>query len=112
MLDLDPIREHIRLVEGGPYAIKCPSCGSASGKPCYGNGDLYPPHSVRATRLDASIIPALIAEVERLRGIVERVRELHPYEVIDLHESPGEEIWCPECQFYYPCQTIRALEGE
>lgn len=64
---------------------------------------------IAAARTD---IPALIAEVERLRGIVDRVRELHPYEVIELHESHGEEAWCPECQFHYPCQTIRAMETE
>ena len=49
------------------------------------------------------------AEVERLRG---RIEALHPREVIAVHEGYGEEAWCPECRFHYPCQTIRALEGK
>lgn len=39
---------------------------------------------------------------------MQRVRDLHPREVIAVHEI-GEEAWCPTCQAHYPCPTIQAL---
>lgn len=42
---------------------------------------------------------------------VERVRKLHESEVLDVYPGYGAEVWCPECQAYYPCPTIRALDG-
>lgn len=43
-----------------------------------------------------------------LKATIARVRDLHPREVIAVHEI-GEEAWCPNCQTHYPCPTIQAL---
>ncbi len=49
------------------------------------------------------------SDKKRLETAIQRVRELHPREVIAVHEV-GEEAWCPTCQQHYPCPTIQALE--
>lgn len=60
-------------------------------------------------------IPALLAEVERLQAIVERVRELH---VSGIGHNPnchcgipaGDGALCRACGEINPCPTVRALE--
>jgi hypothetical protein len=42
------MREALRLLEGGPLAVVCPSCGAKGDNPCYGNGPM-PPHEIRRT---------------------------------------------------------------
>lgn len=50
------IREALRLIEGGPKAAKCPSCGANPGNACYGNGPMRDPHGVRrAAALQAGL---------------------------------------------------------
>ena len=58
-------------------------------------------------------IPELVAEVERLRAIVDRVRDEHSPEVTEYG------TYCVTCsEDYglivgaYPCPPIRALEGK
>ena len=41
-----------------------------------------------------------------------RVLDLHPREVIAVHEGYGEEAWCPRCQEHFPCATVRAVTGD
>jgi hypothetical protein len=41
------VREALRLLEGGPLTVVCPSCGAKENKPCYGNGPMIPGHEVR-----------------------------------------------------------------
>jgi hypothetical protein len=49
------MREALRLLEGGPLTVVCPSCGAKEDKPCYGNGPM-PPHEIRRVRArDAGI---------------------------------------------------------
>ncbi len=35
------------------------------------------------------------------------IQERHPREVIAVHESHGEEAWCPRCQEHWPCDAAR-----
>lgn len=55
---------------------------------------------------------ALLDRVGTAEQALQRVRELHQYEVIGVHEGYGEEIWCPTCKHHWPCPTIKALEGD
>ena len=117
MLDLDAIKARADAATEGPWGVE----GRAHPGPDE-HLVIYPVEQggtlafVQPSWDDAEFIahartdiPALIAEVERLRG---RIEALHPREVIAVHEGYGEEAWCPECRFHYPCQTIRALEGK
>ena len=110
-LDLDPIKARATAATGGPWGVEDARVFGDDGRTqvCTLSG-------TRAWLPDAEFIaharqdiPALLAEVERIRG---RIEALHPREVIAAHEGYEEEAWCPECRFHYPCQTIRALEGK
>ncbi len=110
-LDLDPIKARADAATEGPWGVEDARVFGDDGRTqvCTLSG-------TRAWLPDAAFIaharadvPALMDEVERLRG---RIEALHPREVIAVHEGYGEEAWCPECQFHYPCPTIRALEGK
>lgn len=50
-------------------------------------------------------VPALVAEVRRLRDLVEWASEIHAPQAGD-----GREI-CYECETAYPCPTAAALAG-
>ena len=54
-----------------------------------------------------SDVPALVAEVRRLRAAVERVREMHAGE--PYAQGPD---YCDECEHKWPCPTIAALDGD
>jgi len=67
-------------------------------------------------RLLQLVLESTKAEVESLRAAVERVRQLHPGQIMD-----GEMV-CPECSETsvsvhpwtvepWPCPTVRALDG-
>ena len=61
-----------------PLSIKCPACGSRPGDLCYGNGPMRRPHEQRREAVRQRVIddvPALLAEVRRLRAMEQRVRE-------------------------------------
>ena len=61
-----------------PLSIKCPACGSRPGARCYGNGPMNRPHGERREAARQRVIadvPALLAEVRRLRAMEQRVRE-------------------------------------
>jgi hypothetical protein len=51
-------------------------------------------------------VPALVAEVERLRQHAHMVRQLHQQST--LTQSP----YCAGCGDAWPCMTIRLLDGE
>ena len=90
-----------------PLVVTCPSCGSAPGDRCYGNGSMSRPHDQRreAARLRViADVPALLAEVRRLQAAAERVREMHAGE--PYAQGPD---YCDECEHKWPCPTIRAL---
>lgn len=53
-----------------------------------------------------------IVKLTAAEQALQRVRELHQYEVIGVHEGYGEELWCPTCEHDLPCPTIKALEGD
>ena len=46
----------------------------------------------------------LVQEIDRLRAAIERVRA--------LHRSWLKGAVCDGCAYYYPCPTLRALNGE
>lgn len=61
-------------------------------------------------------VPALVAEVERLRAAEQRVRDLHDFEQYHDELSP----WCAHCNrddnerddvVLWPCPTLLALDG-
>lgn len=58
---------------------------------------------------------ALVAEVERLRAVVEAVRLAHANEeywdyTTFGHLTPYKRTGCPECISDGPCKTLRAVE--
>ncbi len=75
--DLDAIEQRFRQ-RSSPLAVKCPSCGANPGDGCYGNGPMNRPHGERREAARQRVIadmPALLAEVRRLRAMEQRVRE-------------------------------------
>jgi predicted aldo/keto reductase-like oxidoreductase len=46
----------------------------------------------------------LLDENAKLRAAIDRVRA--------LHRSGLKGAVCDECEYYYPCPTLRALDGE
>ena len=74
--DLDAIRQRAHQW-ASPLSIKCPACGSRPGDLCYGNGPMRRPHEQRREAVRQRVIddvPALLAEVRRLRAMEQRVR--------------------------------------
>ena len=55
-------------------------------------------------------IAALLAEVERLRGQIDAVREDHFPVEVNYYAATVTE--CCSCPGPWPCPTIRALDGE
>ena len=91
--DLDAIEQRASQW-ASPLAIKCPSCGANPGDRCYGNGPMNRPHEQRREAVRQRVIddvPALLAEVRRLRSIVTRWEmeaeraERHGYD-LDPHD--------------------------
>lgn len=39
------------------------------------------------------------------------IKERHPREVIAVHESHGEEAWCPRCKKHWPCDAARSARA-
>ena len=118
-LDLDPIKARAEAATEGPWAPQFwrgQNQNGDYGEPMifYNDGETLSYLSAPNADVDfiahaRTDVPALVAEVERLRG---RIEALHPREVIAAHEGYEEDAWCPECRSRYPCQTIRALEGK
>jgi hypothetical protein len=52
--------------------------------------------------------PELAEMINNLQSQIARVRELHKRQVNSL---PNSEV-CAACYDNYPCQTIKALDGE
>ena len=124
--ELDAIEQRARQW-ATPLAIKCPSCGANPGDRCYGNGPMNRPHGERREAARQRVItdvPALLAEVRRLRAMEQQVRALHhpvpaptsqhyhcePYECDRAGEGELRDE-CDECRRWYPCPTIVALDG-
>lgn len=59
-------------------------------------------------------VPALIAEVRRLRAAVESVLALHPWRCQGCETSEPEHCGpeCGSCYEPWPCPTVAAIEGE
>ena len=73
--DLDAIKQRAHQW-ASPLSIKCPACGSRPGDLCYGNGPMRRPHEQRREAVRQRVIddvPALLAEVRRLRAMEQRV---------------------------------------
>ena len=94
--DLDAIRQRAHQW-ASPLSIKCPACGSRPGDRCYGNGPMQRPHGQRREAVRQRVIddvPALLAEVCRLRAMETRVTMLAaswhyawPGQRVDLSKS-------------------------
>ena len=120
----------------GVFDFTCPSCGSAPGVRCYGNGPMpvAMTHQSRHALVDAvkqsAVIDRLelVAEVERLRVFIrgtriaalaaerdalarqiEKVRALH-FAVVPA-DWLGGPTRCGGCGENYPCRTIHALDA-
>ena len=117
-LDLDPIRarlaaaklgklitrvgKHRDLIElTGPFAIKL------------GNLDAAKPEQADLIANAPTDMAALLAEVERLRVAVWRVREVHSLQVSSVWGEVCEECVDAYTERHkpYPCPTLRAAEG-
>ena len=92
--EIDAIEQRFRQWDS-PLAIKCPSCGANPGDRCYGNGPMNRPHGERREAARQRVIadvPALLAEVRRLRAMEQRVskvaRELR-YKNADIYDIVG-----------------------
>ena len=95
-------RPSLAGIERGDHAweVKCPTCGAAPGRPCYGNGEM-PRHMTHGAR--AAV---------RLKALTAAVRD-----VLALHQEHEDTGKCNECTFApysqasvsWPCPTVRAL---
>ena len=97
-------RPSLAGVERGDYAweVKCPTCGAAPGRPCYGNGEM-PRHMTHGAR--AAV---------RLKALTAAVRD-----VLALHTpvqyGTSPLLVCQRCRtgqgnrVAHPCPTVRAL---
>ena len=103
-------RPSLAGVERGDYAweVKCPTCGAAPGRPCYGNGEM-PRHMTHGARA-AVRLKALTAAV---RDVLARHAPEWPCGN-PAHTNP--DVGCPECEDScadcgqsWPCPTVRAL---
>ena len=87
------------IEQGDPaWEVKCPTCGSPPGRPCYGNGAM-PRHMTHGAR--AAV---------RLKALTAAVRD-----VLALHftrhtvVSGNPPLPCDACGHALPCPTVRAL---
>ena len=128
-LDLDPIRARLAAATPGPWERMPAEVSDTRPADCYDvwGGDDWLCASVHHTNADLiahapADLAALVAEVERLRETVQRVREMHqprPYADDDLRAvAPSlPEFVCDHCRgksdsaVPYPCPTLRALDG-
>ena len=112
--DLDAIEQRASQW-ASPLAIKCPSCGANPGDRCYGNGAMYRVHGERREAARQRVIadvPALLAEVRRLRAAEDRVREVHEWRCLECDGiDPDASPMCADCYEPWPCPTIAALDG-
>ena len=142
-LDLEAIKARAEAATKGPWgARELPQMvrgANATLHSAHGTGEVWsvefsPEIGSTVSISDAEFIahartdiPALIAEVERLRGIVDRVREVHAPEVqtvsvpvFDEFDSPTQtDTYCAGCggwgssqKLHRLCPTIRALEDQ
>lgn len=51
-------------------------------------------------------------QLDRANEAIARVRELHKKDVCDCLNDNCTDDWCLECDDFYPCKTIKALDGE
>lgn len=63
-------------------------------------------------KMSANFTAEARSDVPDMAEALIRVLDLHPREVIAVHEGYGEEAWCPCCREHYPCLTVRAIAGE
>ena len=85
-------RPSLAGIERGDHAweVKCPTCGAAPGRPCYGNGEM-PRHMTHGAR--AAV---------RLKALTAAVRD-----VLALHTE--DRGFCQNCGHTHPCPTIHVL---
>ena len=50
-------------------------------------------------------------EIQELKAVIQRVRELHTQSG-EVHVLGGSMPICFGCRTFYPCPTIKALDGE
>lgn len=125
-LDLEVIKQRTEDATDGPWrftpevlGIKSTTVMAGEEQVGYFSVGQAQPHDAEFIAHARQDLPALVAEVERLQGVVERVRELH--RAVDI--EPSETV-CHECSvemfdghyfadaIEWPCATIRALEGK
>ena len=85
-------RPSLAGIERGDHAweVKCPTCGAAPGRPCYGNGEM-PRHMTHGARA------AL-----RLKALTAAARD-----VLAMHTE--DRGFCQNCGHTHPCPTIHVL---
>ncbi len=124
-LDLESIKERLDEATPGPWRVwrdPDPTKVRATAvETAWRYGDIegdtelitdYLPTDADATFIAEapSDIAALIAEVERLRGQLDAVREHHVPVEVNYYAATVTE--CCSCPGPWPCPTIRALDGE
>lgn len=131
-LDLDAIKARAEAATKGPWkftpkilGIKNTTVMAGGEQVGYFSVGQAQPHDAEFISHARQDIPALLAEVERLQAIVERVRKLHAPEVrtvsvpvFDEFDSPSQtDTYCVGCggwgssqKLHRLCPTIRALE--
>ena len=133
-LDLEAIKARANAATEGPWgARELPQMvrgASATLHSAHGTGEVWsvefsPEIGSTVSIPDAEFIaaarqdiPALLAEVERLSGIVDRVREVHaPIDALNTRYNQVQKV-CTGCGTddgnwqNWPCPTIRALEDQ
>lgn len=107
-------------VAHGWHETTCPDCDGTVYTQGHVSISVEDLEFITASRTD---IPALVAEVERLRAQVASVHRLHEkVAVLEWDEPLGDSAFkgqyaCRVClemgdPVDYPCDTVRALEGE
>ena len=126
-------RPSLAGIERGDHAweVKCPTCGAAPGRPCYGNGEM-PRHMTHGARA-AVRLKALTAAV---RDVLALHKPAPVYAHIDdcghpddgdhgiegeqrdeyfCLDTPTGDVLCQgcglDCDQEWPCPTIRALDA-
>ena len=96
-------RPSLAGIERGDHAweVKCPTCGAAPGRPCYGNGEM-PRHMTHGAR--AAVRLKALTTAVRVVLRLHTEREHRPLDGIYL----GGTV-CNHCRHPWPCATRRAL---
>ena len=86
-------------IERGDHAweVKCPTCGSPPGRPCYGNGAM-PRHMTHGAR--AAV---------RLKALTAAVRDVLALHAEATCSRGAPQAFCIDCDQAWPCATVRAL---